>query len=223
MALPDGADPAGAMDKMYRYQRHIYDLSRKFYLLGRDRLIDELKPPPGGKVLEIGCGTGRNLIRAAKKYPEAQFFGFDISNEMLNTARQNVYRETCGKISKKITLAQADITSFDSRAVFGVAYFDRIYISYALSMIPPWREGLRHSLAFLSPSGSLHIIDFGDQAGLPGWFQTALRNWLSLFSVHPRLDLEDCLDALEKPENRQLDFVRLYRGYSFYAKLKASG
>jgi len=223
MELSDGEDPASAMDKMYRYQRHIYDLSRKFYLLGRDRLIDELKPPPGGKVLEIGCGTGRNLIRAAKKYPEAQFFGFDISNEMLNTARQNIFRETSGKLSKKITLAQADVTSFDSQTLFGIQYFDRIYISYALSMIPPWREGLSHSLACLSASGSLHVIDFGDQSELPVWFRGALQSWLKLFSVHPRLDLEACLETLSKSGNRRTDFVRLYRGYSFYAKLGASG
>ena len=45
---------ASAMDRMYRRQRHIYDASRKFYLLGRDRVIDALAPPAGGSVLEIG-------------------------------------------------------------------------------------------------------------------------------------------------------------------------
>jgi len=50
------------MDRMYRHQRHIYDASRKFYLLGRDALITGLAPPKGGTILEIGCGTGRNLI-----------------------------------------------------------------------------------------------------------------------------------------------------------------
>ena len=41
------ADARAAMDRMYRRQRHIYDLTRKFYLLGRDELIDGLKPPAG--------------------------------------------------------------------------------------------------------------------------------------------------------------------------------
>ena len=50
------------MDRLYRHQRHIYDLTRKYYLLGRDELIAELDPPPHGTVLEIGCGTGRNLL-----------------------------------------------------------------------------------------------------------------------------------------------------------------
>ena len=57
-------DAAGAalMDRLYRRQRHFYDVTRKHYLLGRDRLIDGLAPPSGGRVLEIGCGTARNLV-----------------------------------------------------------------------------------------------------------------------------------------------------------------
>ena len=50
------------MDRIYRHQRHIYDLTRKYYLLGRDELITALAPPGNGSVLEIGCGTGRNLL-----------------------------------------------------------------------------------------------------------------------------------------------------------------
>ena len=57
---------AELMDGVYRYQRHVYDLTRKYYLLGRDRLIDGLAVPPGGTVLELGCGTGRNLVKAAR-------------------------------------------------------------------------------------------------------------------------------------------------------------
>ena len=59
------------MDAIYRYQRYIYDASRKYYLLGRDRMLEELAPAPGGTVLEIACGTGRNLIKAAGRYPDA--------------------------------------------------------------------------------------------------------------------------------------------------------
>ena len=43
---------AGHMDAIYRTQRHFYDLTRKYYLLGRDRLIRRLDPPKGGSVIE---------------------------------------------------------------------------------------------------------------------------------------------------------------------------
>ena len=41
------ADAAIRMDRQYRWQRHIYDLTRLPYLLGRDRLIAELRPTVG--------------------------------------------------------------------------------------------------------------------------------------------------------------------------------
>ena len=58
---------AGRMDAIYRGQRHIYDLTRKYYLLGGDGLIHDLAPPAGGSILEVGCGTARNLIAAARE------------------------------------------------------------------------------------------------------------------------------------------------------------
>src|SRR5258708_9825025 len=83
-AWPDEA--TSRMNRMYRRQRHIYDGTRRYYLLGRDQLISGLKPAPGANVLEIGCGTGRNLLQAARLYPDARFFGIDVSTEMLTSA-----------------------------------------------------------------------------------------------------------------------------------------
>lgn len=53
-----------AMDDIYRIQRHFYDFTRKPYLLGRDVLIRELDLSADETVLEIGCGTARNLFIA---------------------------------------------------------------------------------------------------------------------------------------------------------------
>ena len=69
-------------------------------------------------------------------------------------------------------------------------------ISYALSMIPPWREALAHALDVVAPGGSLQIVDFGDCAGLPRPFKAGLRRWLAMFDVTPRDDLAAALEAL---------------------------
>jgi S-adenosylmethionine-diacylgycerolhomoserine-N-methlytransferase len=213
-------DAAGAMDRMYRRQRHVYDLTRKFYLLGRDRLIDGLAPPPGGRVLEIACGTGRNLIRVARRYPDARAHGIDISREMLITARGQIAR---AGLSGRVTVSQGDATSFDSRELFGVDAFDRVFISYALSMIPPWRETVERASAALAPGGSLHIVDFGDQQALPDAFRAVLRRWLELFSVHPRVTLEADLAAFARSRGFDLAFAPLYRRYAFLAVLRTGG
>jgi len=155
---------AGHMDAIYRSQRHIYDLTRKYYLLGRDALIAGIAPPPGGTVLEVGCGTGRNLIAAARAFPNARYFGIDISAAMLETARAKI---AAAGLSHRIELAQGDATAFDSTALFGVAAFDRVFQSYTLSMIPDWQGALREGASKLAPGGRLDIVDFGQQEGLP--------------------------------------------------------
>jgi S-adenosylmethionine-diacylgycerolhomoserine-N-methlytransferase len=211
------ADAAAAMDRMYRRQRHVYDLTRKAYLLGRDDLIAALKPPRGGTVLEIACGTGRNLIRAAKAYPQARFFGLDVSHEMLATARAKV---AAAGLAGRIALARGDATSFDPQALFGVAAFDRVFVSYALSMIPLWRGVFTEAAARLTPGGALHIVDFGDQGELPDFLRAALRAWLARFSVTPRLTLETDLGRLAAARGLKLEFRPLYRRYAFLAALK---
>ncbi len=78
------------MDRMYRWTRFVYDLSRKYYLLGRDRLLRQMELAPGDRVLEIGCGTARNLIRLARRRRDVACYGLDVSTEMLATARRKV-------------------------------------------------------------------------------------------------------------------------------------
>lgn len=211
-------DHAGHMDAIYRSQRHFYDLTRKYYLLGRDRLIDELAPPPGGTVIEIGCGTGRNLIAAAKRFPDARYFGIDISEAMLTTARANVAK---AGLSDRITLAQGDATAFDAMALFGVARFDRVFQSYTLSMIPDWQGALREGASKLSPGGRLDVVDFGQQERLPGAFRALLFGWLAQFDVSPRAELAATLDRIAAANSLTARFTPLYRGYAWAGRLSA--
>ena len=202
------------MDAIYRYQRYIYDATRKYYLLGRDRMLDNLRPPDGGVVLEVGCGTGRNMILAARRYPNARFYGFDISKEMLASARKSIERE---KLSNRITVCEGDATSFDMMTLFGVDHADRVFVSYALSMIPPWQVAVREALKSLKTGGELHVVDFGQQSGWPRWFASMMFAWLKKFSVHPRDELEAVLRAGANEVDATLSFEKLYRDYAQYA------
>jgi S-adenosylmethionine-diacylgycerolhomoserine-N-methlytransferase len=175
------------MNRVYRLQRHVYDATRKYYLLGRDDLIAGLKPLPGADVLELGCGTGRNLVLAARRYPQVKLHGLDISSEMLATASRSVKKHG---LSERVTLGAGDASAFDAKALFGKTGFDRIFMSYAISMIPPWQATLRKSIDLLNPGGSLHIVDFGQQEELPRVFKSALHRWLREFHVTPNAGLK---------------------------------
>ena len=206
-----------AMDRMYRFQRHIYDVSRCYYLLGRDQLLDRLAPPPGGSILEIGCGTGRNLIGAARRYKHAKLFGIDISQEMLKTALG-----TMGRIGldRHVLVACADATSFDPVTTLGQRQFDRIYFSYTLSMVPEWQAALRHAFGLLSPAGELHIVDFGQCEALPRGFRKLLFRWLDLFHVSPCAELRREIIRLATRTGAASNFEAPYGGYTWLAVIK---
>lgn len=205
------SDHKGLMDGVYRYQRHIYDLTRKYYLLGRDGLIADLDVPAGGAVLEIGCGTGRNLIAVVKAWPRAALYGVDISEAMLETARGCVAKAGIGD---RVTLAQGDACGFDAQALFGRASFDRVFISYALSMIPDWEAALRQAARCVAPGGRLEIVDFGQQERLPGLWKRALFGWLGAFHVSPRAGLQAAVERLAQDVGGVAQSRALYRGYA---------
>lgn len=214
LAWPDEA--TSRMNRMYRRQRHIYNGTRRYYLLGRDRLISGLGPAPGANVLEIGCGTGRNLVQAARLYPEARFFGIDVSTEMLTSAISAISRRS---MTGRIRVAHGDGTAFDPQLLFGVPCFDQVMISYSLSMIPEWRSVVHAAARRLTPGGRLHVVDFGNQERLPDIARALLLRWLAMFDVTPRDDLEAVLAATANSNGADLAFERPFRGYAQYAVL----
>ena len=221
MTVSDGGGShAALMDGVYRWHRHVYDLTRKYYLLGRDRMIAGLGVPPGGSVLELGCGTGRNIVLAAERFPQARFFGLDISSEMLVTARAKLGQHDR---ARKATLALGDATEFNTAGVFGVAAFDRVFVSYSLSMIPGWEKAVAAGLDALAPGGSLHVVDFGRQERLPGWFRRLLRAWLARFHVAPRDSLREVLESECRKRGASLSFESLFGGYAVNAVVTLPG
>jgi S-adenosylmethionine-diacylgycerolhomoserine-N-methlytransferase len=207
------------MNRMYRWQRHIYDATRRYYLLGRNQLISGLRPAAGANVLEIGCGTGRNLVLAARRHPEVVFFGIDVSTEMLTSAVSAISRRG---LTNRIRVAHGDGTGFDPEFLFSIPSFDHILISYSLSMIPDWRRVLDGAVSHLTPGGRLHIVDFGNQERLPDMVRTLLLRWLSIFDVTPRDELEHVLSALANGSGANLAFERPFRGYAQFAVLTLS-
>jgi S-adenosylmethionine-diacylgycerolhomoserine-N-methlytransferase len=210
-------DHGDQMDAIYGIQRHFYDLTRKYYLLGRDQLIRDLAMADGDSALEIGCGTGRNLALAGRHFRRARLHGLDISQEMLKSAEAKL----AGRIaSGAIHLARADATDFDAGALFGRTQFDRVWFSYTLSMIPDWRAALAQGMACVAPGGALHIVDFGQQAGLPRWFRSLLQAWLARFHVTPRAALIGACEQLAAEQGWAVAVERPWRDYAWRIVLR---
>ena len=68
-------------------------------------------------MLEIGCGTGRNLVHAARLYPDARFFGIDVSTEMLTSAISAISRRD---LTNEFASRMATAPAFNPQVLFGI-------------------------------------------------------------------------------------------------------
>ena len=210
-------DQALAMDRMYRYTRHVYDASRRYYLLGRDRLLHSMTLAPGDRVLEVGCGTARNLIRLHRIAPQCQLFGIDASQQMLQTAEKSVRRLN---LDHTIRTRQGLAEQLDYRWAFNQREpFDVVFFSYSLSMMPCWKEALDNALAQVKPGGRVYIVDFWDQADLPRVFAAMLQRWLAVFHVYDRPELHARLVELHEQSKVTLTVRSIARRYAYLAEL----
>jgi S-adenosylmethionine-diacylgycerolhomoserine-N-methlytransferase len=157
----------------YRRHAHIYDLTRWAFLFGRRELIRSTARLGNPKrILEIGCGTGRNLTLMAGQFPDAEITGIDLSEDMLNKARP--------KLSVYGNRVQFINRAYDG-PLFPAAPFDLIVLSYCLSMINPgFEKVLEHCAEDLSPNGYIAIADFHSS---PFWW---FKRWMSI--NHVRMD-----------------------------------
>ena len=208
MSLASPADDAAArMDRMYRHQRFVYDLTRRWYLLGRDRLLDRLAAelPQGASLCEVGCGTARNLIRLARRRPDLRLCGLDASTAMLATARAALARRG---LAGRIFLRQGLAAELDGGP------FDAVLFSYALSMMPGWRRAVDRARTQLAPSGLVAAVDFADGRGLPRWFRHGLHRWLAMFAVRPNLQLVPFFQSLVAAEGGELRARPIFGRYA---------
>lgn len=214
-------DPVRKMNHMYRWTRHVYDATRRYYLLGRDEMLEQIADQPGGPVLEVGCGTARNLRILDQWAPQHTLYGIDASLSMLATARSKLEKAGC---TKQITLGHGLAQNLDPESQLRTqGPFDVIFFSYVLSMIPSWRISLYEALTHLAPDGHLYIVDFWDQDHLPNWMATALQQWLALFDVCPRPAVPKTLTQMAQTSNLDCEVTDVGHRYAYQIHLQRSG
>ncbi len=159
----------------YGWARHIYDVTRKYYLFGRDEALRELSQEVWSTLVEVGPGTGRNLRVLRRLKPEARLAGVEASDAMLAHARARC---------PWAKLVHGFAEDFDYSSVFGEPP-DRILFSYCLSMVGDGPRALRHARRSLAPDGDVVVVDFADMGGLVQPARRALRSWLHAYHVEP--------------------------------------
>ena len=100
--------------------------------------------------------------------------------------------------------------------------FDHVTISYCLSMVDDPEAALRAAARHLAPGGTLHVVDFGDMARLPGWLRRAMTAWLAEFHVRHRPEVETTLRRLAAEREGRFERVQIFGSYALLQRVKVS-
>lgn len=200
---------ASRMDEKYRWTRHLYDLTRRYFLLGREEGLDNLALKPGNRVLEIGCGTGRNIQKLLQEHPSIHVDGIDISQQMLQSARPRFE----GDERVRLAIADAQDAHF-GKALGAPQPYDAVLMSYSLSMIPHWQAALENALRAVKLGGRLSVVDFGRFEGYGALGQVAIRS-LTAHQAPPVLGLEERARQISRAHPKwRVRWQSLHRGYA---------
>lgn len=133
------------------------------YLAGFRRLLPMLRLPPFPAVLDVGSGTGINLLEAAQWFfPTRALCGIDISPGMVEVARLKAARLG---IPAQFTAGDAESLPYPDNS------FDLVICNSVLHWFENRPVAIREMTRVLRPGGQLALIC----AAAPGF-----REWLTL-------------------------------------------
>ncbi|HJQ68994.1 MAG TPA: class I SAM-dependent methyltransferase [Blastocatellia bacterium] len=148
-----------------RYNRiaNIFPFFEWLFLLPpgiRKKAADRLQLLPGDRVLEIGCGTGRNLrlLREAVG-PSGHVYGVDLSEGMLEKAKALRARHGW----ENVTLIRSDALNYTAPEEV-----DAVLFSLSYATIPHHKQVLGHAWNQLKPGKNLVIMDAKLPSGILG-------------------------------------------------------
>jgi len=148
--IPRRGTHAQRLEAFYAPQAGDYDRFRERLLRGRRTLMDWLAPRPGERLVELGGGTGRNLLYLGDRLATLGAVEIvDLCPALLMRARR------IADDFPNVRAVEADAVTYRTPEPVDV-----LYLSYALTMIPDWRAAIENAVRMLKPGGRLGVVDF---------------------------------------------------------------
>jgi S-adenosylmethionine-diacylgycerolhomoserine-N-methlytransferase len=190
------------LKRFYGWHAPIYDWTRPLILFGRGAVLEQLETNPGGRVLDVGCGTGWSLPRLARRGIEIT--AIDCVEAMLDRARARV--ASLGPGADRVTF---DPTPYGSHSRYQDSA-DAVLFSYSLSMIPPFEQVLASARRDLRPRGRVAVVDFLEARN------PIVRRWLEANHVALGFERVERLRALFPAHRLHVRRTPLWSYYLFW-------
>jgi ubiquinone/menaquinone biosynthesis C-methylase UbiE len=128
----------------------------------RRKMYEALDIEPGMRILEIGCGTGRDSVEIAKLLSEqGELFLQDISIDILTIAIDKFSQRVKSDLSIQFFLSSASSLPFPDN------YFDRVFHFGGLNTFSNIQGSLKEIVRITKPKGRVLL---GDE-GIPVWLR----------------------------------------------------
>jgi S-adenosylmethionine-diacylgycerolhomoserine-N-methlytransferase len=195
------------IENYYRLHSKIYDATRWSFLFGRTAILSRVaKFATPRQILEIGCGTGKNIVDLCRIFPKSQITGIDLSGAMIDIARGKTKQ-----MGSRVRLLNG---------AYGPAYncdraYDLILFSYALSMFNPgFEEAIVSAHRDLVLGGHIAVVDFHDTRF------TVFERWMGVNHVRMNGQLRPLLATRFETQNElvQSAYGGVWRYLSFIGK-----
>jgi phosphatidylethanolamine/phosphatidyl-N-methylethanolamine N-methyltransferase len=122
----------------------------------------EHSAPNGGRILEVGVGTGLSLPDYSRQH---RIIGLDISEPMLRKAQERVAEQ---KLTNVEMLAVMDA----ERLALADASFDVVIAQYVITAVPNPEGTLDEFVRVLKPGGEIVLVNhIGAEAGPRRWLE----------------------------------------------------
>ena len=170
--------------KLYDLWSRIYDHSfGKLVHRRQIRALEELRPQPGQRVLDLGVGTGLTL----KHYPDnITVVGMDLSAGMLKKAAEKIDDQQLGHCQ----LIQGDAM----QPPFADQSFDHIIITHTISVVSNPQRLLHWVRKMIKPGGRIVVLNhFQSTNPLFGWCEKIANPICVKIGWRSDLSLEECL------------------------------
>jgi S-adenosylmethionine-diacylgycerolhomoserine-N-methlytransferase len=152
-ARSGGGSHGDRLEAFYRDQAGAYDDFRRRLLHGRREMIEALDIPAGGRLIDMGGGTGSNFEYLGDRRRLLQRITLvDLSPSLLRVADERIRQSGWDNVRTVL----ADATTYEPPD----GPVDLVTFSYSLTMIPDWFRAVDHARSILKPGGLIGVADF---------------------------------------------------------------